>query len=107
MAEDIEEPEDSWFERHLNWTFMLGVFLPYQIVLGVSLVFLAFYPILFFIIAVVTLCIAIITEIWYLKQKGRTLWYLFANLLWGWGLLWMLLLSNRNKGEIDQILHFP
>ncbi len=82
----------NWFKKHINLTFIsvvvvtniaglvavgtgdpiavIGVMLPLGIVL-------------------------IITEVWYLRQKGRSLWFLLLNLLNWIGLLILLSLENR------------
>jgi uncharacterized membrane protein len=92
----------NWFKKHLNITFFLG-WLLFQIL------FIWGYEIavadrssgyLSAVIEVLILYIAgigvlLVTEIWFLRQKKRALWFLFLNLIPEFGTYSLLLLRNK------------
>jgi len=96
----------NWFQRHLNWTCVLGyplglvVFFVVGALVGNVLIWLTGDPTLGDAAIVVGAIASIITLLvltgWVLHQKGRSLWWLLTvPLLLGWGLpLW---LENKKR----------
>jgi hypothetical protein len=89
----------NWFQRHLNWTFVLAVLGGYGIAVGVSVFLLladpttpdfAFNMVFLGIMAAVTIPVGI----WVLRQKGRKLWW-FLILFIPFGWIWFLMLDNH------------
>jgi ABC-type dipeptide/oligopeptide/nickel transport system permease component len=92
-----QQDDMNWFQRHLNWTFVLGFFAMFVLafIIGIFIV-VANLKISDSWIQAVMQILAIVVMLtiggWVLKQKGRSLWWL---LLAGWfSPVW---LGNKNK----------
>lgn len=94
-----EQSGENWFERHLNWTWILGWF-TLEFVGGMILVIVAnIYNMsevtipLFFVIGFISIISA---SIYVLRKKSRNLFWLllvtFGSPLW---------LANHRKGDVD------
>jgi hypothetical protein len=69
----------SWFQRHLNWTLLTGLFVGLLLYSTSYTVSSPWYILLR--LGAVTLML--ITQVWYLIRKKRSLWWLALNLLGG------------------------
>lgn len=86
-------------ERHLNWSFFLGL-------LGLTVIAIIPYTLLErlegpwvlagFIPAILVLIASLYIHIWYLRKKNRSLWLLGLMLLSTIGLIWFLWLNNKS-----------
>lgn len=98
--------ERNWFERHLNWTMVLGVVGAYLAV------FIAVFAIVLFdpyvsdvalsgIGLIITL--AILTPVWgwALRRKNRSLWWLPLGLFVPFG--WIVLLCLENRSDTSKL----
>lgn len=97
--------EQNWFERHLNWTLVLGAFAIY-----LAEVFIVFLIVLIGISAdmpvrlidiIFVILYLVLTSIhvgWYLRRKKRRLWWI---LLWFVPVGWIVLLCLTNKNAPD------
>jgi len=89
----------SWAKRHLNWNLVLSLF-----AINAAVLSLAFTlppgdwitAVLIFLDLGLMLCV----EIWYLRQKARSLWFLLFNLLPAF-LFWIAFLLLSNKREME------
>jgi hypothetical protein len=92
----------NWFQRHPNWTVVIAAYVP-QIIVGVVVVLIS-SPLsptwavvetsrdAAFITRVISLaCVGV----WALKQKGRSLWWLFLVIPFGW-IPYVCLTNKRN-----------
>jgi len=93
--------ESNWFERHLNWTMVLGVVGAYLAV------FIAVFAIVLFdpyvsdvalsgIGLIITLVILIPVWGWALRRKNRSLWWLPLGLFVPFGFIVLLWLENKS-----------
>ena len=94
--------ERNWFERHLNWTMVLGLLGAYLAVFIVDLIIILSDPyvsddVLFVIGLIITL--AILTPVWWwaLRRKNRSLWWLPLGLFVPFGFIVLLCLENRGE----------
>ena len=94
--------ERNWFERHLNWTMVLGLLGAYLAVFIVDLIIILYYPyvsddVLFVIGLIINL--AILTPVWWwaLRRKNRSLWWLPLGLFVPFGFIVLLCLENRGE----------
>ncbi len=96
----------SWFSRHLNWTFALGLLAILLIVLGtmpLHLVMGEMGETIWFLIFMFGMPLALLTlTIWVLKQKGRSLAHLLWFFLGGIGIIIILCLQNRAGNRVAQ-----
>lgn len=67
----------SWFKRHLNWTLLVILFI------GVILYAVADLVSWYILLRIIALVFMLAGQIWYLINKGRSLGWLFLNLLGG------------------------
>lgn len=81
-------------EEHLNWTFFLGCACLPNIILS-PLYFSEDFSVGSFVLLGLAVAISLLTEIWYLRQKGRSLWYLLANLANWIGFIALFCLTNK------------
>jgi len=97
----------EWFKEHLNLTFFFSWVVSNLLILwGRSIApsdgSLAAGWLLLFLAAMV---IVFGTEIWYLRQKGRSLFNLFWNLLVYIGFIIILCLENNNKNKLESTIN--
>lgn len=103
----------NWFKNHLNWSFFLAwLAANFLYITGFTLVTQG-WVILFALAGLLILS----TEVWYLLQKRRSLFYLFLNLLSWVGFIILLTLTNKRKiekadglkvwqvGELSKLVH--
>ena len=85
-------PKKNWFERHLNWTVVIASFIP-VLIGNITILTVAYFPNLFSDVAIFILVtvgfiaypiIILVVGIWALRQKGRSLWWLFLVVPFGW-----------------------
>lgn len=108
----------DWFKKHLNWTAFLAILLCLMVSTGGSvktfvetLVFISFarfFAILFLgsvnelIFAAIGLILSVPILIWVLKQKQRTLWWVFIIFVpFGWVIFPRL----ENRSEVTDIVN--
>ncbi|MCX5998001.1 MAG: zinc-ribbon domain-containing protein [Chloroflexi bacterium] len=96
-----QQQETNWFQRHLNWTWVLAVFfVPLILFALIGFIYWLTYqtwPVGLFDIVLRTLSVVLpildlIVSGWVIKNKGRSLWWI---LLTGW--LSPLWLGNKNR----------
>jgi len=88
----------NWFKQHLNWTLIVGCGVVPEILL---------FPVYFsedpsigsFALVVLAVVISLWIEVWYLKQKDRSLWNLCWNLLNLIGFIVLLCLTNMRAEQ--------
>ncbi len=92
----------NWFKRHLNWSlFLSSVVAIILVYTGASIMGAgeSNWPI-FVSLLVISVTFMLWVEIWYLRQKGRSLWNLFQNLLpYPLSLIMLLKLRNQREGQ--------
>ena len=89
------------FQQHLNWTLLLAIIASNVLVYLWSTVTPSNGDLdATALLLVPAVGISIGTEIWYLKQKGRSLWNLLWNPLPYVGFIIILTLENHNKRVI-------
>jgi len=87
----------NWFNRHLNLSFLFTA-IATTILLNVIAITDYFNDTVLTITAIVIIAImSLSVEIWYLRQKGRSLWCLLFNCLNILGLIILLSLSNKRS----------
>jgi Ca2+/Na+ antiporter len=98
----------NWFERHLNWTWVLGQWIP-PIVVGIILGFIAalagfhtsdaavIIPIIIF--AILDLIFIILLTLWVLRRKNRSWWWFFI-LLVPFYIGWIIFLCLENRSYL-------
>jgi hypothetical protein len=99
----------SWFERHLNWTMVLGMLGAYFAVFIVTLVIILYDPyayyvsdnVLYVIDLVINLAIQAPVFGWALRKKNRSLWWLPLGLFVPFG--WIVLLCLENRSEPSKL----
>ena len=67
----------KWFKKHLNWTLLMVLFISATLYTVADMV--SWYVLL----RVGALVIMLAAQVWYLNRKGRSLGWLFLNLLGG------------------------
>ena len=93
----------NWFERHLNWTWMLGFVLCALILIIASIILIiidngASFDIIWIVLIALPLVIMLPLTLWVLNKKGRDLvWFLLGSFL---SPLW---LSNKKNSETKAI----
>ena len=83
----------KWFENHLNLTMLMVVAFTTFIIYLVS--YLEEDAGLIITACIICAIAQLGTEIWYLRQKRRSLWFLLLNILNWIGLIILLNLENR------------
>jgi hypothetical protein len=89
----------TWFKAHLNLTFLFAWLLG-SFILVVGIPNFTIRGVLTgggVVIAILAAIIVLGTEIWYLRQKRRSMFYLFLNFLSWIGFIILLCLENRAK----------
>ena len=84
----------GWFGRHLNWTFVLGCQVLPSVLLS-PLYFSEDFSVDSFVLLGLAVVVSLWTEVWYLRQKGRSLWNLCWNLCNWIGFIVLLCLANE------------
>ena len=91
------ETEMNIFKEHLNWALLFGRYsvtaISFWIMIFTGLQNDGVLIFLFFILFPI---MWIITDVWYLKQKNRSLWYLLLNFV-PFGLIFILQLENHSQ----------
>lgn len=92
----------SWFERHLNWTMVLGFVGTYLASFVAGFMIAVADPtvsddVLFVIGIIVSLAVLIPVWGWALRRKGRSLWWLLLGLFVPFGFIGLLCLENRSQ----------
>ena len=90
----------SWFERHLNWTMVLGWVGAYVIIFAVVFFAALVYPSISDETAegigvVIGLIITLPVAVWVLRKKNRSMWWLLIS-----GSPFFLLLSNKGSTQV-------
>lgn len=95
--------KQNWFERHLNWTLVLGEF---GIFFAVFIIALLFYEISLLmhlppiVVRIVLWILYIVIPLfhlaWYLRKKKRSLFWM---ILWFLPIGWIVILCLTNKSE--------
>ena len=67
----------NWFQRHLNWTLLIGLFIGSMLYTVANMV--SWYVLL----RVGALAVMLVAQVWYLSKKGRSLGWLFLVWLLG------------------------
>jgi len=99
----------NWFERHLNWTMVLGLVGGYGISVGVAfivgIVMVSANPYVsdaaledagYVVGIVVTLVVVGLVWGWALRKKNRSLWWLLLGMFVPFGFIVLLCLENRS-----------
>lgn len=89
----------DWFKEHLNWTLILGCVVMPNVLINIPLILLgqdALGTVGYLVWIGCVVVAAILVELWYLRQKGRSLWHCFWNMLGIVGLIILLNLENRH-----------
>ncbi len=102
----------NWFERHLNWTMVLGLLGGYAISVGVAfvvgIVMVSANPYVsdaaleaagYVVGIVVTLVVVGLVWGWALRKKKRSLWWLLLGMFVPFGFIVLLCLENRSTSE--------
>jgi uncharacterized membrane protein YeaQ/YmgE (transglycosylase-associated protein family) len=93
--------ERSWFERHLNWTMVLGFVGAYAGAFVAGLVAVLVDPyvsgdVLYIIGLIVGLSVLVPVWGWALRRKSRSLWWLPLGLFVPFGFIALLVLENKS-----------
>lgn len=104
LKPEAPRKERNWFERHLNWTMVLGVLAAYAAAFVAGLVIASSDPyvsvdVLYIVGVIVDL--AVITPVWWwaLRRKNRSLWWLPLGLFVPFGWIVVLCLENKSPGS--------
>ena len=96
----------NWFRAHLDWTLFFALLIASILfTTGTSFALLTGWPsnvrslnVEWLSLAVLAVIVMLGAEIWYLKQKSRSYFFLFFNLGSPWlGLFVLFFLSNKSK----------
>lgn len=95
----------TWFHKHLGWTLVLGavgITIILYIAAGISIdPYLTDVPYTFLAVLALAVIFSLWLEIWYLRRKARSLWFLLLNLLPN-PLPLIILLSLPNKSYVEE-----
>jgi tetratricopeptide (TPR) repeat protein len=91
----------NWFERHLNWTMVLGIVGAYLVffiaVFTIALFDLSVSEVALSVIGlIITLAILIPVWGWALRKKNRSLWWLLLGLFVPFGFIVLFCLGNKS-----------
>ncbi|MDD5313225.1 MAG: hypothetical protein PHO26_09350 [Dehalococcoidia bacterium] len=90
----------NWFERHLNWTYSIVTFLAissiitllYDLIIRLSILASTMY----WELVLICCMIIIVTGIWVLIKKGRSMWFIIGGL---WPLIPAIPLLTKSPYE--------
>ena len=89
----------AWFNKHLNTSFLLAWLISYVLIWMFYLTTAAAtednVPISSWFLLAAAILVTLSTEIWYLKHKNRSLFFMFLNLISWIGFLILLGLENK------------
>ncbi len=88
-----------WFSRHLNLALLFAWIVENLFVL--SAIYATDNIFTFWLLFVAAVGLMLITEIWYLLKKKRSLFYLFLNLLNWIGFIILLSLDNKSMKVVN------
>ena len=107
MTSQDTAPNKSWFQRHLNWTWVLMTVLGCFVlgfIAGIVIGIVDPYGLSYSdgTIDIIALCIGLVVQLvvggWVLRQKSRSLWWLLILLIpLGW--IIFLFLGNRSDAK--------
>ena len=89
----LEEVEVNWFQRHLNWTLVLGIVAGYAVMFALSLLLFIVsetedvYNTLVIVIFMLYVLSIVILSGWVLRKKSHSLWYLLLFLIPLWAII--------------------
>ena len=98
--------ERNWFERHLNWTMVLGALGAFLATVIVVLVIILIDPYVSddaLDATGIIIGLAVVAPVWgwALRRKNRSLWWLPLGLFVPFG--WVVLLCLENKGQLSKL----
>jgi hypothetical protein len=108
----LEEIKMNWFQRHLNWTWLLSVVVGGFIIGFAAGIITAIYDpyglhmvddAVTTIISLLNLLVAFLVGGCVLRQKNRTLWWLFIILVPLVGWIIFLCIENRSNQPALQV----
>ena len=94
----------NWFERHLNWTFVLAWVASHIMICTLWIGFSGIYAysgsetIAVGILALSPCIILLAAPVWLIRHKGRSLWHLSWVFLGVGPIVWLCLKNERQKG---------
>jgi hypothetical protein len=103
----VQKPDKNWFQRHLNWTLILGgigIFFV-DVLIGIFLRITGLFRLLTvfrldFVLGVILFMLFLVHIGWFLRRKNRSLaWVLIIFVPFGWIVL--LALANKSEGYIN------
>ena len=90
-----------WAERHLNWSLALSSLLA-TVLIFVSLPLVEANTLFFCLLFGISIVFIFWIEVWYLRQKKRSLWNLLWNLIGSpLNLIILLSLKNLSREEVQ------
>ena len=95
----------NWFKQHLNWTFFIAWLVGIALYLAsIPLIVSAEGPELFILSYSIFIIWLLLVGGWFLRQKGRSLWFLLLlPFLREIGVIIFLLLENRMTTEVSNV----
>ena len=96
----------NWFNKHLNWTYVIIIIIGYIIMAATLPSLLADTTVIppFFIVALaINFVLTLAGSAWILRKKGQSLWFLALALVFFLALLVLALVLPNNKTGQNEI----